>query len=164
MKKKLSDLCDVIFTGSSIKKEDMRDDSDVILYKVADVTDDDLDETHYTSLDAYERSSNKLQQYDLLITVTGAIGRTGVVRHNNKALISSGVMCLRFKDNKQIQAEYFKRYLNKIKDQLESVKSDSVVPRVSPTYIKDLVVDVPDIKKMKEILIKLMLLEYYLKF
>ena len=155
----LKNLCHV-FNGYAFKSENYTKRG-VRIIRITNVKKGYIDDSEpkYYNLNKTDKLKNYLlKENDLLISLTGNVGRVGLV---DKKILPAGlnqrVACLRAKDSEIIDINYLYQYLNNNKFENECIKNSKGVAQknLSTEWIKKYIIKIPEIKEQKEITYKL---------
>jgi len=93
------------------------------------------------------------QSSDVLISISGTVGKVAIVPSGIQVCIDTSLRRLRVQDKSRILPEYLTYYLQSdiAKRQIEQLSSGSVVKVLSTPNLEQIIIYLPDLKKQQEI-------------
>ena len=117
----------------------------------------DFEEMNYISQDKYKRlSSGKFVKGDVLYCLRGSLGKKAIVNDDVEGAIASSLVIIR-PDHDRIDGDYLMFSLDSpsIKEQLNKANNGSSQPNLSAASVREYQIELPDLKKQKDIVKKL---------
>ena len=117
----------------------------------------DFEEMNYISQDKYKRlSSGKFVKGDVLYCLRGSLGKKAIVNDDVEGAIASSLVIIR-PNYDRIDGEYLMFSLDSpsIKEQLNKANNGSSQPNLSAASVREYQIELPDLKKQKDIVKKL---------
>lgn len=117
----------------------------------------DFEEMNYISQDKYKRlSSGKFVKGDVLYCLRGSLGKKAIVNDDVEGAIASSLVIIR-PNYDRIDGDYLMFSLDSpsIKEQLNKANNGSSQPNLSAASVREYQIELPDLKKQKDIVKKL---------
>ena len=152
---KLEDICDII-SGYAFKSKKYVD-SGIRIIRITNVKKgfiDDSDPKYYDISQFNNLKNYMLKENDLLISLTGNVGRVGLIK---KELLPAGlnqrVCCLRIKDNKKINIKYLYCCLNNSKFEKKCINESNGIAQknLSTEWLKGYCITIPELEVQNQI-------------
>ena len=154
-KVRLGDICNIL-NGYAFKSKEYVD-SGIRIIRITNVQKgiiEDSDPKYYDVLQINKLKNYMLEENDLLISLTGNVGRVGLMpKEFLPAGLNQRVGCLRIKDNKKISIQFLYQYLNNDKFENECINNSNGIAQknLSTEWLKDYIINIPSIKIQNQI-------------
>ena len=152
---KLGDICNILNGYAFKSKEYLEDGIRVIrITNVQKGNIEDNDPKYYDISKIKELKNYMLKENDLLISLTGNVGRVGLLP---KKLLPAGlnqrVGCLRIKDEKNISIEYLYQYFNSYNFERDCINNSKGIAQknLSTEWLKNYKVSIPNLNEQNRI-------------
>ena len=152
---KLGDICNILNGYAFKSKEYLEDGIRVIrITNVQKGNIEDNDPKYYDISKIKELKNYMLKENDLLISLTGNVGRVGLLP---KKLLPAGlnqrVGCLRIKDEKNISIEYLYQYFNSYNFERNCINNSKGIAQknLSTEWLKNYKVSIPNLNEQNRI-------------
>ena len=156
---KLGDICNILNGYAFKSKEYLEDGIRVIrITNVQKGNIEDNDPKYYDISKIKELKNYILKENDLLISLTGNVGRVGLLP---KKLLPAGlnqrVGCLRIKDEKNVSIEYLYQYFNSYNFERDCINNSKGIAQknLSTEWLKNYKVSIPNLNEQNRIVNKL---------
>ena len=148
---KLGDICNILNGYAFKSKEYVEDGIRVIrITNVQKGNIEDNDPKYYDISKIKELKNYMLKENDLLISLTGNVGRVGLLP---KKLLPAGlnqrVGCLRIKDEKNVSIEYLYQYFNSYNFERDCINNSKGIAQknLSTEWLKNYKVSIPNLNE-----------------
>ena len=152
---KLGDICNILNSYAFKSKEYLEDGIRVIrITNVQKGNIEDNDPKYYDISKIKELKNYILKENDLLISLTGNVGRVGLLP---KKLLPAGlnqrVGCLRIKDEKNVSIEYLYQYFNSYNFERDCINNSKGIAQknLSTEWLKNYKVSIPNLNEQNRI-------------
>ena len=152
---KLGDICNILNGYAFKSKEYLEDGIRVIrITNVQKGNIEDNDPKYYDISKIKELKNYILKENDLLISLTGNVGRVGLLP---KKLLPAGlnqrVGCLRIKDEKNVSIEYLYQYFNSYNFERDCINNSKGIAQknLSTEWLKNYKVSIPNLNEQNRI-------------
>ena len=152
---KLGDICNILNGYAFKSKEYVEDGIRVIrITNVQKGNIEDNDPKYYDTSKIKELKNYMLKENDLLISLTGNVGRVGLLP---KKLLPAGlnqrVGCLRIKDEKNVSIEYLYQYFNSYNFERDCINNSKGIAQknLSTEWLKNYKVSIPNLNEQNRI-------------
>ena len=152
---KLGDICNILNGYAFKSKEYVEDGIRVIrITNVQKGNIEDNDPKYYDISKIKELKNYILKENDLLISLTGNVGRVGLLP---KKLLPAGlnqrVGCLRIKDEKNVSIEYLYQYFNSYNFERDCINNSKGIAQknLSTEWLKNYKVSIPNLDEQNRI-------------
>ena len=152
---KLGDICNILNGYAFKSKEYLEDGIRVIrITNVQKGNIEDNDPKYYDISKIKELKNYILKENDLLISLTGNVGRVGLLP---KKLLPAGlnqrVGCLRIKDEKNVSIEYVYQYFNSYNFERDCINNSKGIAQknLSTEWLKNYKVSIPNLNEQNRI-------------
>ena len=152
---KLGDICNILNGYAFKSKEYVEDGIRVIrITNVQKGNIEDNDPKYYDISKIKELKNYMLKENDLLISLTGNVGRVGLLP---KKLLPAGlnqrVGCLRIKDERNVSIEYLYQYFNSYNFERDCINNSNGIAQknLSTEWLKNYKVSIPNLDEQNRI-------------
>ena len=152
---KLGDICNILNGYAFKSKEYLEDGIRVIrITNVQKGNIEDNDPKYYDISKIKELKNYMLKENDLLISLTGNVGRVGLLP---KKLLPAGlnqrVGCLRIKDEKTVSIEYLYQYFNSYNFERDCINNSKGIAQknLSTEWLKNYKMSIPNLNEQNRI-------------
>lgn len=152
---KLGDICNILNGYAFKSKEYVEDGIRVIrITNVQKGNIEDNDPKYYDISKIEELKNYMLKENDLLISLTGNVGRVGLLP---KKLLPAGlnqrVGCLRIKDERNVSVEYLYQYFNSYNFERDCINNSKGIAQknLSTEWLKNYKVSIPNLNEQNRI-------------
>ena len=152
---KLGDICNILNGYAFKSKEYVEDGIRVIrITNVQKGNIEDNDPKYYDISKIKELKNYMLKENDLLISLTGNVGRVGLLP---KKLLPAGlnqrVGCLRIKDEKNVSIEYLYQYFNSYNFERDCINNSKGIAQknLSTEWLKNYKMSIPNLNEQNRI-------------
>ena len=152
---KLGDICNILNGYAFKSKEYVEDGIRVIrITNVQKGNIEDNDPKYYDISKIEELKNYMLKENDLLISLTGNVGRVGLL---SKKLLPAGlnqrVGCLRIKDERNVSVEYLYQYFNSYNFERDCINNSKGIAQknLSTEWLKNYKVSIPNLNEQNRI-------------
>ena len=152
---KLGDICNIL-NGYAFKSKEYVEDG-IRIIRITNVQRgniEDNDPKYYDISKIEELKNYMLKENDLLISLTGNVGRVGILP---KKLLPAGlnqrVGCLRIKDKKIVSIEYLYQYFNSYNFERDCINNSKGIAQknLSTEWLKNYKVSIPNLNEQNRI-------------
>ena len=152
---KLGEICNIL-NGYAFKSKEYVDEG-IRIIRITNVQKgiiEDLDPRYYDISQMNKLKKYMLKENDLLISLTGNVGRVGLIpKEFLPAGLNQRVGCLRIKNMENISIRYLYQYLNSDKFEKECINHSNGIAQknLSTEWLKDYMIAVPAIEVQNKI-------------
>ena len=152
---KLGEICNIL-NGYAFKSKEYVDEG-IRIIRITNVQNgiiEDLDPRYYDISQMNKLKKYMLKEYDLLISLTGNVGRVGLIpKEFLPAGLNQRVGCLRIKNMENISIRYLYQQLNSDKFEKECINHSNGIAQknLSTEWLKDYMITVPAIEVQNKI-------------
>ena len=156
---KLGEICNIL-NGYAFKSKEYVEDG-IRIIRITNVQKgniEDNDPKYYDTSKIKELKNYMLKENDLLISLTGNVGRVGLLP---KKLLPAGlnqrVGCLRIKDEKNLSIEYLYQYFNSYNFERDCINNSKGIAQknLSTEWLKNYKMKIPSLDEQNRIAIEL---------